>query len=129
MTPIQSFLSGKIFAVAGASQYPHKYGNKVFRALLTSGRVCYAINPNAPQVEGERAYVSLAELPAVPDSLCIVTPPVITQQLVEQAIAGGVQNIWMQPGAEAPEASRLARDAGLRVVDDGACLLVLLAAE
>ncbi|MBB3205764.1 putative CoA-binding protein [Rhodopirellula rubra] len=33
----------------------------------------------------------------------------------------------MQPGAEDEEASRLAREAGINVIDDGACVLVLLA--
>lgn len=53
----------------------------------------------------------------------------LSTTLVEQAIAAGVKNIWMQPGAEHAEASNLARKAGLNVIDDGSCILVLLARE
>lgn len=129
MTPVEYFLGGATFAVAGASQHPHKYGNKVFRALLTAERETYPINPNASQVEGHPAYARLSELPTAPESLSIVTPPEITHRIVQQAIELGVKNIWMQPGAENPEASNLAREAGIRVIDDGACLLVALALE
>lgn len=35
---IEEFLGSKVFAVAGASKDPTKYGYKVFVALKTSGR-------------------------------------------------------------------------------------------
>jgi len=35
----------------------------------------------------------------------------------------------MQPGAEDSKGSQAARDAGLNVIDDGSCVLVLLAIE
>ncbi len=38
MSNVENFLAAKTYAVAGASNRPHKYGNKVFRALVESGR-------------------------------------------------------------------------------------------
>ena len=129
MSDIESFLRANTYAVAGASTNREKYGNKVFRALLDSAREVFPLNPSADQVEGHAAYASIADLPSVPESLSIVTPPAITRQVVADAIDAGVKNIWMQPGAEDEQASQAARDAGLNVVDDGSCLLVLLARE
>ena len=101
----------------------------MFQAIVASGRTVYPLNPSAPEVEGHRAFVSIVDLPVVPESLSIVTPPSVTRQVVQQAIECGVKNIWMQPGAEDSQASKLAREAGLNVIDDGSCILVLLAVE
>ena len=81
------------------------------------------------KIEGDPAFASIAELPVVPESLSIVTPPHVTRQVIQQAIAAGVKNIWMQPGAEDSKGSHAARDAGLNVIDDGSCILVLLSIE
>ncbi|MCA9160788.1 MAG: CoA-binding protein [Planctomycetales bacterium] len=123
------FLAEKSFAVAGASRDRSKYGNKVFQALVASGRTAYPLNPSAPEVERHPAFATIADLPEVPESLSIVTPPHVTRQVIQQAIAAGVKNIWMQPGAEDSQGSNLAREAGLNVIDDGSCVLVSLAIE
>jgi uncharacterized protein len=129
MNIVEQFLNAGTFAVAGASQDQSKYGNKVFRALVASGRTVYPLNPSAPDIEGHPAFASISDLPIVPESLSIVTPPHVTRQVVQHAIAAGVKNIWMQPGAEDEQASQAAREAGLNVIDDGSCALVLLAIE
>ncbi|HUP79053.1 MAG TPA: CoA-binding protein [Pirellula sp.] len=129
MNNIEVFLSASTFAVAGASLDRSKYGNTVFRAIAASGRTIYPLNPTASEVEDQTAYASIADLPVVPESLSIVTPPHVTREVIQQAIAAGVKNIWMQPGAEDAQASQAAREAGLNVIDDGSCVLVLLAIE
>jgi len=129
MNNIEEFLKVSTFAVAGASRDRSKYGNKVFLAIAASGRTVYPLNPTAPEVEGATAYALIAVLPAVPESLSIVTPPHVTREVIQQAIAAGVKNIWMQPGAEDTQASQAARDAGLNVIDDGSCILVSLSIE
>ena len=121
------FLNGSVFAVAGASNNREKYGNKVFRALLNRGHLVHPIHPSESQIEGHRAFATVLDVPKVPDSLSIVTPPAATRKVVDDAIAAGVKWVWMQPGAEDELASRRARDAGLRVIDDGSCVLVALA--
>ena len=78
-----------------------------------------------PEIEGQTAYATLADAPPV-ESLSIVTPPPVTEQIVEQAIAAGVQHIWMQPGAESEAAIERARSGGLTVIASGPCLLVAL---
>lgn len=127
MNDTEAFLAAPTFAVAGASNRRHKYGNQVFRALLADGREVYPLNPGQDEIEGHPAYPSVADLPVVPAALSIITPPDVTRQVVVAAIEAGVQHVWMQPGAEDDQASQLAREAGLNVVDDGSCILILLA--
>ena len=129
MNAIERFLAARTYAVAGASNRQHKYGNKVFRALLAAGRETYPINPAQAEIEGHQAYPSIADLPLVPESLSIITPPEVTRQVVADAVAAGVKHIWMQPGAEDEQASQSAREAGINVIDDGSCILVLLARQ
>jgi predicted CoA-binding protein len=80
-------------------------------------------------IEGAKAYANLADAPRPIEALSIVTPPEVTRAIVAQAVAIGVRCVWMQPGAEDAEGSRIARDAGLCVIDDGSCVLVALARE
>ena len=127
MDSIKKFLAAETFAVAGASAKPHKYGNKVFRALFASGRETYPLNPVSEEIEGQKAYPAIADLPIVPQALSIVTPPDVTRQVIDDAIEAGVQYIWMQPGAQHEQASESARQAGINVIDDGSCILVMLA--
>lgn len=123
---IQKFLTSETFAVAGASNKREKFGNRVFRALIESGRSAYPLNPAASEIEGHAAYTSIEDLPVVPEALSIITPPQVTRNIVAAAITAGVKNIWMQPGAQDEIASQSARAAGLNVIDDGSCILVIL---
>ena len=127
MSNIKQFLAAKTYAVAGASARTHKYGYKVFKALLSADRETYPLNPVTEEIDGHKAYPKIADLPVVPKALSIITPPEVTQQVVADAIAAGVKHIWMQPGAEDEHASAAARKAGINVIDDGSCVLVLLA--
>ena len=127
MNAIKTFLAARTYAVAGASAQRHKYGNIVFRALTESGREVYPLNPGADFIESHKAYARIADLPVVPESLSLITPPAVTRMIVADAIAAGVKNLWMQPGAEDESASNAAREAGLNVIDDGSCVLVVLA--
>jgi predicted CoA-binding protein len=65
-------------------------------------------------------------VPATVRSLSIITPPQVSEKIVAAAIAHGIENIWMQPGAESPAAVALCRAHGVNVIADGTCLLVVL---
>lgn len=123
---IEDFIAGRVFAVAGASTHREKYGNKVLRCYLQHGRKAYPVNPHASTVEGLQAYPDLRSLPEAVHGVSIITPPVVTQRVVEDAIAMGIRHVWMQPGAESPAAVRRAREAGINVIGGEACLLVIL---
>ncbi|HSM92136.1 MAG TPA: CoA-binding protein [Anaeromyxobacteraceae bacterium] len=123
---IERFLAAPAFAVAGASTNRDKYGNRVLRCYLQKGRRVIPVHPREPAIEGVPCVPSVAALPADVKSLSIVTPPPVTEQVVEQAIARGVENVWMQPGAESPAAIARCEAAGVNVIGDGSCLLVVL---
>ncbi len=123
---ITRFLSADTFAVAGASTNREKYGNKILRCYQQHGRQVIPVNPRADMIEGLPCAASVSELPAEVESLSIITPPKITEQIVEQAILRGIKNIWMQPGAQSPAAINRCEETGINVIADGSCLLVVL---
>jgi predicted CoA-binding protein len=59
-------------------------------------------------------------------SISVITPPAVTEQVVEMAARKGIENIWMQPGAQSPKAVELCRRNTINVIADGSCILVVL---
>jgi predicted CoA-binding protein len=123
---IAAFLENSVFAVAGASTDRVKYGNKVLRVYQQNDRTVYPINPKAEEVEGLAAFPDVASLPEGVEALSVVTPPAVTIEVVRQALARGIRQIWMQPGAENEEAIAVAETAGANVIHGGPCVLVAL---
>lgn len=123
---IAEFLAQKRFAVVGASADRSKYGNKVLRSYLQHDRDAVPVNPKDPVVEGRTAYKSLSDIPGRPDAVSVITPPKVTEAVVEEAGRLGIRHIWMQPGAESDAAVSRARQLGMSVIAGGPCLLVAL---
>jgi predicted CoA-binding protein len=112
--------------VVGASSNRQKFGNRVLRCYLQNNRMAVPVHPGEPEIEGIPCVRSIAELPADTKSISMITPPAVTEQLVPEAIARGIENIWMQPGAESAAAVELCREKGVNVIAGGTCLLVEL---
>ncbi len=123
---IEQFLASPAFGVVGASSNRDKYGNKVLRCYQQNNRSVIPVHPKEKQVEGVECVASVTDLPDNVESISIITPPAVTEKVVEQAAAKGIKNIWMQPGAESPAAVRYCEEQDLNVIADGSCLLVVL---
>lgn len=123
---IEQFLAAGPFGVVGASSNRDKYGNKVLRSYQQKGLTAYPVNPHASEIEGEPVFPDVASLPEDVGALSIITPPAVTEAVVDAALARGIKHLWMQPGAESPAAIERAEAAGANVIHDGPCVLVLL---
>jgi uncharacterized protein len=124
--PIARFLTSPAYGVVGASARRHKYGNKVLRCYQQAGRRAIPVNPRESEIEGIACVASVLELPDEVKSLSIITPPAVTERVVEEAIQRGIQHVWMQPGAESERAVAACEAAGINVIADGSCVLVVL---
>lgn len=123
---IRAFLAEGPFAVVGASTDRAKYGNKVLRCYLQNGRAVYAVNPAHAEIEGVPCHPDLASLPERVHGVSIVTPPAVTELVVEEAARAGADRVWMQPGAESARAVARAEELGLEPIAGGPCVLVAL---
>jgi uncharacterized protein len=112
-------------AVVGLSPKASRESHVVASYLQAQGRRIIAVNPNASEVLGEKAWPSLREA-AQHEKIDLVNvfrnreevPP-----LAEEAVAIGARGLWLQKGIVHAAAAAKARAAGLRVVQD-ACLMV-----
>ena len=125
-SPTDQFLNGSPFAVVGASTNREKYGNMVLRNYLQKEREVFPVNPTSSEIEGLKAYPNLSSIGKSIHGVSIITPPHITESVVDEAIELGIQHLWMQPGAESDAAIAKAEAAGINVIARGPCLLVVL---
>lgn len=124
--PIARFLESPAYGVVGASPHRYKYGNKVLRCYQQNGRRAIPVNPNEREVEGAVCVASVLDLPDDVQSISVITPPPVTERVVQQAIRRGIRHVWMQPGAESDKAVADCEAAGINVIADGSCVLVVL---
>ena len=127
MTPeMQAMLASNSFAVVGAARDPDKYGFLVYRSLKSAGKTAAPVNPRTTEVDGDRCYPSLSDLPATPEVAVMVVPPAVTEAAVAECARLGIRQVWMQPGAESAAALAACRENDIQVVAGGPCLMVLL---
>jgi predicted CoA-binding protein len=124
--PIARFLASPAYGVVGASSRRHKYGNKVLRCYQQNGRRAIPVNPREAEIEGVACVASVLNLPDEVQSISVITPPQVTERVVGEAIRRGIRHIWMQPGAESHQAVADCERAGINVIADGSCVLVVL---
>ena len=110
-------------AVVGATDNAMKYGSVIYRDLKRKGYAVFPVNPNRAEVDGDKAYPSLDELPESPTIVNIVVPPTATIQVLKKSLELGLKNIWLQPGAESPESLAFLQEHGFNYLAN-ACIMV-----
>lgn len=114
---------GATVAVVGATDALYKYGARIYRDLKSKGFPVYAVNPNRQTVDGDPSYATLADLPVRPTVVNFVVPPDQTLDVLEQALALGYIDVWVQPGAESARVVEFLEDNGFNYLVD-ACIMV-----
>jgi predicted CoA-binding protein len=120
---IEAFLDNPSIAVVGVSRSGRGFGNAACRSLRTQGYRVYPVNWSAPTVDGIRCYSRLSELPERVNAVLVVVPPPQAVDVIRDAAAVGIRHVWLQQGAESPEAVRVGAELGLDVVA-GECILM-----
>ena len=129
----EDFLAHKRIAVTGVSRDPGNHGaNFVYRRLRERGYEVFAVNPNAEEVEGDKAYASLTAIPGGVDAVVIGTRPERAEGTMRECDALGIKNVWMHRsfggGSVSETATRYGRAHGITVIDGGCpCMFGLTA--
>jgi uncharacterized protein len=103
-------------AVIGASSDRQKFGNKALRAFRDRGYRVVPINPKEPEVEGEKAYASILDVPGSVDMATFYVGPAVGLGILEDVAKKGVAEVWLNPGADSPQVVERARVLGLKTV-------------
>jgi acetate---CoA ligase (ADP-forming) len=92
--PLDKLFRPQSVAVIGASPVRGNPRNSVLRVLLKhgfEGRI-YPVSPTHAEVEGLKAYKSIADLPEAPDVALIITPAKTVPDLILECAARGTRN-------------------------------------
>jgi hypothetical protein len=114
---------GRTIAVVGLSENPGKPSHYVSEYMQQHGYKIYPVNPSIESVLGEKSYASLKELPVKPDVVNVFRVPAQIPAIVDEMLALGLKNLWVQLGIVNLEAAKRAEDGGIRVVMDK-CIMV-----
>jgi len=110
-------------AVVGLSPRTDRPSHQVAAGLQGLGLAIRPVRPAVDAVLGEPAVADLSQLPGPVDAVVVFRNPAEVPAIAEATVAGGHGALWLQPGAESPEAARIAIEAGIPAVV-GRCLWV-----
>lgn len=113
----------RTLAVVGLSDDPMRPSHSVSAYMQRNGYRILPVNPGVAHVLGERAYPTLADLPQRPDVVNVFRLPRYIPDIVDEMIALGFENLWVQLGIRNEPAAIRAEQAGICVVMDR-CVLI-----
>jgi predicted CoA-binding protein len=113
----------RTLAVVGLSDDPAKASYGVSAYMQEHGYSILPVNPGISSALGERSYASLSELPVKPDVVNVFRLPQHIPAIVDQMLALGLKNLWVQLGIRNEAAAEKAEAGGIRVVMDR-CIMV-----
>ncbi|MGB9385103.1 MAG: CoA-binding protein, partial [Pseudolabrys sp.] len=121
-------------ALVGGSPRERSVGRAILSNLRTAGFAgpIRLVNPRHPEIDGVRAYTSIADLPDVPDVAIIAAPPAEVPAVIAAAGARGcaaaiviTAGLGHGSGSLSEAVERAAHASGLRIVGPN-CLGVLV---
>jgi acyl-CoA synthetase (NDP forming) len=125
LTPL---LAPRSVAVLGASSDPTRIGGRPIAYMQAQGFPggLYPVNPNRAEIQGLKAYASVADLPETPDVAIVAVPADLAAPSIEALARRGVKAVVMftagfaemdEHGAAAQAAMvATARSAGMRIL-------------
>ena len=112
---VEEFIAQKRFAVVGATDNHDKYGYQIFENLRRRGYEVFPVNPRLNELEGNKCYPSIGDIPVEVDVVDFVVPPKVTEEILKECKNLGLNRIWLQPGSESETAIEYCHDNDMKV--------------
>lgn len=112
----QLFKNCQTIAVVGLSDNPARPSYQVALYLQQQGYRIIPVNPRLADVLGEKSYPSLREVPGKIDIVDCFRRSEEMMPIARDAVAVGAGCLWLQIGVINEEATKIATEAGLKVV-------------
>ena len=127
---IEDFLVKKRIAIAGISRDSATDSMRLFEELVRRGYDVVPVNPNTAQVQGRRCFARVQDIQPPVDAVLVMTPPEVTESIVNDWAAAGIRRVWMYRGATgkgsvSAKALALCEERGIDVVP-GQCPFMFL---
>lgn len=121
----QEMLEKKSWAVVGVTAKKDKWGNRIFNILKENDYETYGVSPNYDEIDGEKIYHSLSDLPSKVDVIDLVVSPKISLSTLDEANELGIEYVFFQPGTYNDEVIAKADELGLKYLI-GDCIYATL---
>jgi predicted CoA-binding protein len=108
----------KTIAVVGLSPNPSRPSYGVSRAMQGFGYSIIPVHPAVREVLGARAYSRLADVPPPIDLVNVFRRPEHLDDIVDECLALGLKNLWIQEGIVNQAAAVRAVKGGMTVIMD-----------
>ncbi len=114
---INQVLTGaRVIAVVGHSDNPARTSYRIAQFLRDTGYTVYPVNPTVDQIDGEKSYASLRDVPEPIDIVNVFRRSEHLEGVVEDAIAANAKMVWAQLGVSDEDAQLKAEEAGLDII-------------
>jgi predicted CoA-binding protein len=110
--------TAKVIAVVGYSNDPTRTSYQIGKFLKQVGYTVYPVNPSVSEIDGEKVYATLADVPEPIDIVNVFRRSEYLAGVVDAAIAVQAKAVWAQLGVFDNDAAAKAEAAGLTMVMD-----------
>lgn len=124
----EAMLEKKIWAVAGVTARKERYGYKIWKTLKEHDYTAYGVNPNYDELEDEKIYHKLVDIPEKIEVLDMVVGPNIAMETLDDAKEAGIEYIWFQPGSFNDQVIKKAEEMNFKIVYND-CIYAVLKAK
>ncbi|HTL13185.1 MAG TPA: CoA-binding protein [Bdellovibrionota bacterium] len=121
MTPENAVQAYRRVTVVGISANPDRPSHWIAQYLKSHGFEVTGVNPGMPHVPGIEVVPSLADVEGPLEIVDVFRSPAQIPPLMEELILLQPKVVWLQPGAQNPEAEERGRSQGLEVIS-GPCI-------
>lgn len=125
----ETMLDKKTWVVVGVTDKKDRFGYKIWKKLKEHGYTAYGVNPKLEELEGEKIYKTIGDLPEKVEVLNMVVGPRLAMNILDQAKEIGIDYIFYQPGSYDDEVIKKTQDLGLKYLDNDCIHKTLLNME
>ena len=108
--------NARVIAVVGHSDKPYRTSYQIANYLRNAGYQVYPVNPTIDEVDGEKSYASLADIPEQVDIVDVFRRSEHLNGVVQESISAEAKAVWSQLGVVDHDAANDAEEAGLNMV-------------
>ena len=114
----QILSAAKNIAVVGLSPDESKPSNEVAKFLIERGFNVFPIYPKFDEILGRKVYRNLTQIDEDIDIAVMFRKGEFANELVKEVVKKGVKTLWLQLGITNDAAGAIARENGIKFVQD-----------
>lgn len=120
---IKNFVNHKKHVLFGVSRSGKKFGNSVLKELSHKGYEITVIHPDVNEIDGFKCFPDIYSLPEEVKSAIMILPPAKVAALLPDLKKAGIEQIWLQQGAESEQALKYCSENGIDLIHNE-CILM-----